>query len=203
MKAGTWVTTYLNSGATLAEGLKAYEIDQDKSDGTNIVLKKADNINATTPYIIGNTTDNDLNLTMESAGGDFNLTGNVNVIEPAGKGFKFHGNYKPFKAQGNEFAFGPGCYDSTSETLTLKKVKAGTTIGTYRAYFTFDDQALNTVTMSLPTEETGVKEINNADANKPADIYSIDGRLVRKNATSLNGLERGLYIVNGKKYVVK
>jgi len=30
-------------------------------------------------------------------------------------------------------------------------------------------------------------------------IYSIDGRIVRKGSTSLEGLPRGLYIVNGKK----
>lgn len=33
----------------------------------------------------------------------------------------------------------------------------------------------------------------------PADIYSIDGRLLRRNASSLDGLAPGIYIVNGKK----
>ena len=37
---------------------------------------------------------------------------------------------------------------------------------------------------------------------EPVDVYSIDGKLVRKNATNLNGL-KGAYIINGKKYVVK
>ena len=54
-----------------------------------------------------------------------------------------------------------------------------------------------------PSDETGVNAVGNADANKPSDIYSVDGRLVRKNATTLNGLERGVYIVNGKKHAVK
>jgi hypothetical protein len=36
-----------------------------------------------------------------------------------------------------------------------------------------------------------------------ADVYSIDGQLVRSKALNLNGLPKGIYIVNGKKYVKK
>jgi hypothetical protein len=39
-----------------------------------------------------------------------------------------------------------------------------------------------------------VKDMNNAK------VYNINGQFV---GTSLNGLSKGLYIVNGKKYVVK
>ena len=35
------------------------------------------------------------------------------------------------------------------------------------------------------------------------DIYSLDGRLVRRGATSLGGLTRGVYIVNGQKVVIR
>ena len=35
------------------------------------------------------------------------------------------------------------------------------------------------------------------------NIYTIDGRLVRQNATSLEGLAPGTYIVDGKKYIIK
>ena len=35
------------------------------------------------------------------------------------------------------------------------------------------------------------------------NIYSVDGRLIRQNATTLEGLPRGTYIVDGKKYMVK
>ena len=39
-----------------------------------------------------------------------------------------------------------------------------------------------------------------------ANVYSIDGRMVRNNVNvgaALNGLEKGIYIMNGKKYLVK
>lgn len=35
------------------------------------------------------------------------------------------------------------------------------------------------------------------------NIYTIDGRLVRQNATGLEGLEPGIYVVDGKKYIIK
>jgi len=35
------------------------------------------------------------------------------------------------------------------------------------------------------------------------DIYSTDGRLIRKQAESTDGLKKGLYIINGRKVVVK
>jgi hypothetical protein len=35
------------------------------------------------------------------------------------------------------------------------------------------------------------------------DIFSTDGRLIRKQAESTDGLKKGLYIINGKKQIVK
>ena len=40
-------------------------------------------------------------------------------------------------------------------------------------------------------------------SNQPADVYSLSGQRVRRAATTLNGLPRGLYIYKGKKVVVK
>ena len=40
-------------------------------------------------------------------------------------------------------------------------------------------------------------------AENPADVYSVSGRKVRQNAKTLKGLPTGVYIVNGRKVVVK
>lgn len=48
-----------------------------------------------------------------------------------------------------------------------------------------------------------IDEVKPVVAPEVADIYGMDGRLVRKNAASLEGLPKGLYIMNGKKMVVK
>lgn len=51
-------------------------------------------------------------------------------------------------------------------------------------------------------ETTGIEDVKTL-AGKTFDVYSIDGMLVRKNATSLSGLAKGVYVVNGKKYIAK
>ena len=52
----------------------------------------------------------------------------------------------------------------------------------------------------LETTTNGIESIS-VDG-KPVDIYSIDGKLIRKQATSLEGLN-GIYIINDKKVIVK
>lgn len=48
-----------------------------------------------------------------------------------------------------------------------------------------------------------IDEVNPVEVPEVADIYSLDGRLVRKNAASTEDLPKGLYIMSGKKMVVK
>jgi hypothetical protein len=44
---------------------------------------------------------------------------------------------------------------------------------------------------------------NNDQDGQPVDVYNAKGQLVRKNASSLQGLPRGIYFVRGRKIVVK
>jgi hypothetical protein len=58
------------------------------------------------------------------------------------------------------------------------------------------------------TEETvtGISEIQNSEKTQVAQddiVRSINGQVVRRGTTSLEGLPKGLYIVNGKKYMVR
>lgn len=48
----------------------------------------------------------------------------------------------------------------------------------------------------------GIKSISSSVMNS-GDVYSVNGVKVRKAGESLNGLAKGLYIVNGKKVVIK
>ncbi len=50
------------------------------------------------------------------------------------------------------------------------------------------------------TVVTGIKQI--ADGNKTFDVYTLDGKLVRQQAKSLEGL-KGVYVINGKAVMVK
>ena len=50
----------------------------------------------------------------------------------------------------------------------------------------------------------GVTSVNSIlSENQPQDVYSLNGTLLRKNATSLKSLPKGVYIVNGRKVVIK
>ena len=62
------------------------------------------------------------------------------------------------------------------------------------------------------TDGTSSAKLNNltdipgvdADSSAmPMNIYTIDGRMVKHDATSLEGLQKGIYIVHGNKVVVK
>lgn len=58
----------------------------------------------------------------------------------------------------------------------------------------FDDSS------TTPIETIKVDDLNRDTSGK---VYSISGVLVKNNAANLNNLPKGIYVVNGKKYVVK
>lgn len=54
-----------------------------------------------------------------------------------------------------------------------------------------------------PSEVTDISGVDDESNATHQDVYTIDGRKVKHDATSLEGLQPGLYIVNGKKVVVR
>ena len=58
----------------------------------------------------------------------------------------------------------------------------------------FDDSCVT------PIETVKVDDLNRDTSGK---VYSISGVLMKNNAADLNNLSKGIYVVNGKKYVVK
>ena len=58
----------------------------------------------------------------------------------------------------------------------------------------FDDNS------TTPIETVKVDDLNRDTSGK---VYSVSGVLVKNNAADLNNLPKGIYVVNGKKYVVK
>ena len=54
----------------------------------------------------------------------------------------------------------------------------------------------------LSTNTTGINGITQTE-DEPFDIYNLQGQKVKSKATDLNGLPKGIYIINGKKYAVK
>ena len=54
-------------------------------------------------------------------------------------------------------------------------------------------------------ETTSIDDIifQNGILVEASDVYGIDGTVVRRNVQNLSNLSKGVYIVNGKKFVVK
>ena len=119
----------------------------------------------------------------------------------AGEGeIKFVGNYENGKqlAKGDYFIdANRNLFYSANGTETMKAFRAifvSTAAAPAKAMF-FSIRGNS-------GETTGIEDVKTL-AGKTFDVYSIDGMLVRKNATSLNGLAKGVYVVNGKKYIAK
>jgi len=59
------------------------------------------------------------------------------------------------------------------------------------------------ITVQLATHDTALSISAVNSDNNNANVYDLSGRIVRKNANSVEGLNRGIYIQNGKKVFVK
>ena len=82
------------------------------------------------------------------------------------------------------------------------------TIGARHAWFEISDPNASSGARSLSIvseTETGIQEIVNPDGTSypVANIYNVKGQLIRANATSTDGLPKGIYIIGGRKLIVK
>lgn len=111
-------------------------------------------------------------------------------------GCKLTATYKPMTlaADGSNLFLGEDgvtLYQPTTE---------GTTMYGYRAYFNIDLTTSAKPTLVLDGEATGIEGITIDGATPGGRVYTPGGQLV---GTSLEGLPKGIYIVNGKKHAVK
>ena len=82
----------------------------------------------------------------------------------------------------------------------MDKVEAGErTFGVSAVYATGAESKPVVATITIGSE-TAISEI--IANGKAVDVYSLDGKLVRGQAKSLNGL-KGVYVINGKAVIVK
>lgn len=147
-----------------------------------IELTKVETINANIPYVIKNTTEGAVELVIEGIG-DFDLNKDAGKTEQ--NSATFQGNYLDLTTDGSQFI------------LNENEVKKGTgaTVGSFRAYFTGVAPA---GARAIFNDEDGTTGINKINLEKVLNgrFYNLQGQEV-KNPT------KGLYIVNGKKVILK
>lgn len=121
-----------------------------------------------------------------------------------------------FKGTFTKTMLNEGSYVVTNKGVLSRIPKDETEIKPYRSYIYFNRQTAGAKAISLQSmnvngfendedNTTGIENLlfESGILTHSADVYSIDGQLVRSKALNFNGLPKGVYIVNGKKYVKK
>ncbi|MCI6509473.1 MAG: alpha/beta hydrolase-fold protein [Prevotella sp.] len=109
-----------------------------------------------------------------------------------------------------------GSYVITKSGTLANVPKTGLTINPYRAYIHFNKTTSEAKAIKLASmgfagfddmegETTSIEDLlfNDGIMTRPADVFTVNGQKVRSKAKNLYGLPKGVYIVNGKKYVNK
>ncbi len=91
-------------------------------------------------------------------------------------------------------------------TLSYTDTEAGAGNGKYNVTIVFRDSQGNTTesafsnTATLATSIEAIETIENASEY---NVYTLDGKTVMLGAASLNGLQPGVYVINGRTYILK
>src|SRR5574344_1997178 len=147
---------------------------------------------ANTPYLIMPTS-----ATSPFSIEDVNIEVPTNSLTVTDATYNFIGTYT---AGGN---VPDGAYYIYENKFYQAATPSASPISGFRAYFTTTGVGAKEMSINVDGTPTSISEINGAEANAPANIYNLNGQLIRRNATSTNSLAKGIYIVNGKKVTVK
>lgn len=102
---------------------------------------------------------------------------------------------------GRKITLEPG--EASTLNVTGWEVTADGTSNNYQgARLEFEMPQCNKLAIKALFDTTGISIIPTSDT-KSQDVYDLNGRKVRSGSMSLDGLPRGIYIVGGKKVVVK
>lgn len=187
----TQVTEMFGEGAKVA----AYKGSTVNGDHVTLNFEEQTSMVAQTPYMIkpGTSARYKVNgVILEPAG-------LKNVEDANGHEITFVGNYNNGQAlQQNCFFISKNTFYRASGQETMKA---------YRATFQVPSslsaaKIMNTVFVGEGGSVTAIDDVH-VSPQGSFDVYHINGMLVKKNAIDLNGLDKGIYIINGKKYVVK
>ncbi len=180
--------------STFGENTRVMEMTGVTVSGGNatFTFEQADFIEANKPYIM----QTDQEGTVYTFTG-IDITPSENLTVTA-DGVDFVGNYINQTVLAN--AGGTDYYILNDQ---FKSSTGRTKIKGFRAYFHVPTAiGVKALSLNIDGETTGIDAIDAESAVQlPADIYSVGGQLIRRNADSLDNLPAGVYIVNGKKFI--
>ena len=175
------------------EGVTAYTLKSYDADNNNITFSDVETLEAGKPYLLHADTP-----TTETSFTFYNVdVTEVAEGETAVTGATFHANYN-YKAAGDITGT---WYGINSTSGNVQKAGPTTHLLGFRAYITFDtevDPARLNVTFVSEGSEGEATTIKGTELmnSQNGDIYDLQGRKV-------NNAQKGIYIQNGKKVVIK
>lgn len=198
-KDGEWNTLCLPfavaDAKTAFDNAELREVDTEKSNGNTIVFKEATAIEAGKPYLIKWVNSSAAAVNVEKKFEGVTLVAAATPVEVNNGGISFNGFYKMTEASelgASVAAIGAG--------NKLFKVTEGKMKG-FRAAFVLPSGAEATkYKVVIDGTATGIEDLVIDGVKANGRVYNLNGQYV---GNSLNGLQPGLYIQNGKKIVVK
>lgn len=184
-----WGTLIVPFSCELPNGLSAFTC-KEISEDNKLILTKQKSIEANTPYIINGTP------------GSYHMNGTYCAIMDKYSSDYLTGVYVDYEVpqdafvlQNHEESSGFGFYRVGSTPVTCPP---------NRCYLNPVYSGIMMFSLSYDGNTTGLERFSNNDENSP--IYSIDGKNMGCDDSvdnSLNGLQRGIYIVKQKKVIKK
>ena len=184
--------------ATTTENLGAVQVQAFTGcDQNTLTFQKVGNgeLAAHTPYLIyfeNATTKSDTPwfcIDGISAGNPVSVThGNVTFTGNYEAGRNMEGLYGVAEKDGAQYIMRGG---------------ANSTLGSTGAYFTVSGSEVNTLRIRLEGTGTGISDVEAGKGGQTFDVYSLNGIKVRSQAATTDGLPKGIYLINGKKHIVK
>ena len=148
-------------------------------NGSNLNFNLATEMAAGTPYLLHTTTDALLS----------NVISGVTVIDAVAETDYFKGTFTPMPAGSLEGKYG------VSSANKIQMGNANTTMKGFRAYF---QDISASARIAIFDETTGITRIYGAD-----EIFGKDDKVYDLNGRRVETAKKGVYIVNGRKMVVK
>ena len=143
-------------------------------------------------------------FSVGSNGNTFNWQDSYNgECYKAGYPYVFEGNYKKVELPAGSYVM--------ANSGNLTKLKNAATAKPFRAYLRYQGSNANNAkplytSINWQNEETtSIDDLmfQNGILTESTDVYGIDGTVIRHDAQNISNLSKGVYIVNGKKFVVK
>lgn len=199
-KDGEWNTLCLPfavaDAKTAFDNAELREVDTEKSNGNTIVFKEATAIEAGKPYLIkwANSSSDAVNVEKKFEGVTLVAAATPVVVKEGG--ISFNGFYKMTAAS----ELGGASVAAIGAGNKLFKVNEGKMKG-FRAAFVLSSNAqASKYKVVIDGTATGIEDLVIDSVKANGRVYNLNGQYV---GNSLNGLQPGLYIQNGKKIVVK